>query len=82
MHYYTWAFVLFVATILAVSIILLLTNKTESHEPYKMGNFGRVVCLLAIAVVALNAIATFVECGPYQCPDNPVSYWLLNQGAS
>ncbi len=41
------------------------TNKAESHEPYKMSNFDLIVCLLAIVVVALNAIATFVECGPY-----------------
>ncbi|AUI87654.1 disulfide bond formation protein B [Vibrio azureus] len=78
MHYYTWAFVLFVATIFAVSVILMMTNKEESSEPYQMNSFGRIVCLLAIAVVALNVINVFVECGPYQCPDNPVSYWLLN----
>jgi hypothetical protein len=70
--------VLFAATILAVAVILILTNKEPSQEAYKMSNLGRVACLLAIVVVALNAIATFVECGPYQCPDNPVSYWLLN----
>ena len=81
MHYYTWAFVLFTATIFAVAVILILTNKAESLEPYKMTNLGRIACLLAIVVVALNALATFVECGPYQCPDNPVSYWLFNQGA-
>lgn len=81
MHYYTWAFVLFAVTILGVAIILILTDKAESHESYNMTNFGRIACLLTIVVVALNAIATFVECGPYQCPDNPVSYWLLNQGA-
>jgi len=28
--------------------------------------------------VTMNAIATFAECGPLQCPDNPTSYWLFN----
>lgn len=78
MHYYTWAFVLFVATIFAVAVILMLTSKEESPEPYEMSNLGRITCLLAISVVALNVIGTFAECGPYQCPDNPESYWLFN----
>ncbi|EAS63337.1 inner (Transmembrane) protein [Photobacterium leiognathi lrivu.4.1] len=78
MHYYTWAFVLFAITIFGVAVILLLTNKDESHESYNITHFGRIVCVFAIVVVALNVIATFVECGPYQCPDNPVSYWLFN----
>ncbi|WP_154202298.1 disulfide bond formation protein B [Vibrio harveyi] len=78
MHYYTWAFALFVATIFAVAVILMLTSKEESPEPYQMSNLGRIACLLAISVVALNAIGTFAECGPYQCPDNPESYWLFN----
>ena len=80
MHYYTWALVLFAATIFFVAVILMLTNKAGSNESYNMTNFGRLVCVLTIVVVTLNVIATFVECGPYRCPDNPVSYWLFNQG--
>lgn len=78
MHYYTWAFVLFSATILAVAILLILWNEAWNAEPFEMSTIGRWVCLLAISVVALNMLSTFVECGPYQCPDNPVSYWLFN----
>ncbi|AXN30987.1 disulfide bond formation protein B [Vibrio coralliilyticus] len=78
MHYYTWAFVLFSATILAVAILLMLWNEAWNTEPFEMSKIGRFVCLLAISVVALNMLSTFVECGPYQCPDNPVSYWLFN----
>ncbi len=25
----------------------------------------------------INAIAVFLECGPYVCPEDPVSYLLL-----
>ena len=78
MHYYTWAFVLFVTTILVVAVILMLTNKGESSAPYEMTSLGGISCLLAISVVALNVIGTFAECGPYQCPDNPESYWMFN----
>ncbi|MBN3492155.1 disulfide bond formation protein B [Vibrio neptunius] len=78
MHYYTWAFVLFAATILAVAVLMMLWNQAWNNESYEMSKLGRVVCLLALSVVALNVISTFFECGPYQCPDDPVSYWLFS----
>jgi len=81
-HYYTWAFVIFVAIIFAVAVILMLTNKNQLPTSYKMTKFGRIVCMLSIAVVALNLISTFIECGPYQCADNPVSYWLFDRLAT
>lgn len=78
MHYYTWAFVIFAMTIAGVALLLVLWNKDWSDDHYQMSMFGRVVCILAIVAVAINVLSTFIECGPYQCPDNPVSYWLLD----
>ncbi|MBN3573516.1 disulfide bond formation protein B [Vibrio neptunius] len=78
MHYYAWAFVLFAATILAVAVLMMLWNQAWNNESYEMSKLGRLVCLLALSVVALNVISTFFECGPYQCPDDPVSYWLFS----
>ncbi|MGF1742247.1 disulfide bond formation protein B [Vibrio profundum] len=79
MHYYTWAFVLFGATVLGVAVLLMMwNNEWNKNDSYDMSTFGRFACLLAISVVALNLLSTFVECGPYQCPDNPISYWLIN----
>ncbi|RSD29755.1 disulfide bond formation protein B [Vibrio pectenicida] len=77
-HYYTWAFVLFAATILAVAILLMMWRQEWNSEPYTMSMLGRWVCLIALAVVALNILSTFAECGPYQCPDNPLNYWLFS----
>jgi hypothetical protein len=31
----------------------------------------------AIGLVALNAVTTFLQCGPLECPDNPVHYWAF-----
>ncbi|OEF29507.1 disulfide bond formation protein B [Vibrio rumoiensis] len=78
MHYYTWAFVLFMATIFAVAVLLTLWNDEWSDKGYQMTGIGRAVCVIAVVVVGLNFVSTFAECGPYQCPDNPVSYWLMN----
>lgn len=79
MHYYTWAFVLFMATIFAVGVLLALWNDSWSDKNYTMSKWSKGLCIASIIIVALNLITTFVECGPYQCPDNPVSYWLFNQ---
>ncbi|OBU16752.1 hypothetical protein AYY19_14960 [Photobacterium aquimaris] len=77
-HYYTWAFILFSLTIVGVAVLQLLWNKNWNNNDYKMNRFGKFVCLLAIFAVAVNVISTFIECGPYQCPDNPITYWLFN----
>ncbi|MCL1128028.1 disulfide bond formation protein B [Shewanella surugensis] len=75
-HYYTWAFILFITIILSVSILLIL-NDIDGNGNYVIGKFGRYVCLGAIAVIALNVVATFFECGPFQCPYDPINYWLF-----
>ena len=76
MHYYTWSFVIFTMAIAGVALLLLLWNKEWTSENYQMNKFGKFVCILAIVAVLINVISTFIECGPYLCPDNPVSYWL------
>ena len=77
-HYYTWAFIIFSLTIVGIAVLQLLWNKDCNNNDYKMNKFGKFVCLLAIFAVVVNVVSTFIECGPYQCPDNPITYWLFN----
>ena len=77
MHYYTWAFVIFMMAIVGVAVLLMLWNNRESTKNYQMNALGKFACVLAIVAVLINVLLTFVECGPYQCPDNPATYWLL-----
>jgi disulfide bond formation protein DsbB len=72
LHFYTWAFLLFGLAILASALLLLLDAKAVRAD-----RWGSLVAYAAIGVTAANAVTTFVECGPIECPDNPVSYWLL-----
>jgi disulfide bond formation protein DsbB len=78
MHYYTWAFILFGATILAVSILLMLWKEEWQTQTFEMTRFGHWACVLALISVGLNLLSTFVECGPFECPADPTSYWLFN----
>jgi len=76
-HLYTWAFLLFVATLLAAGVLLMLSRVPDKGSSVKMNLLERAVCWIAIVILALNVIATFLECGPLVCADNPVDYMLL-----
>ena len=82
-QFYTWAFVIFAMTVVGVAFLLLFWNRAldrgaNEHDKTRLAGPARFVCLLAIAVVLVNVGLTFVECGPFQCPDNPVSYWMFD----
>ena len=70
MHYYTWAFLVF-------------AYSTQYHKqkyiPFReQGGLAKVAIVAAMALVSMNVIVAFAECGPLQCPDNPTSYWLFD----
>jgi disulfide bond formation protein DsbB len=76
MHFYTWAFLLFGTTIFATAVLLVLERGSRA-EGRQGTAWASLVMLAAIGVTAANAITTLVECGPIECPDNPMTYWLL-----
>jgi len=77
LHLYSWAFVLFAATVFAVGVLLLLSRPVDAEVPVKTNALERFICWAAIAIAALNVVATFLECGPLVCADNPTDYVLL-----
>ncbi len=77
LHFYTWAFLLFGATIFGTAVILLLDDGKEMPDRPRTG-WASVAAIAAIGVTAANSITTLAECGPVECPDNPISYWLLS----
>lgn len=76
MHYYTWAFVIFGMTISGVALLLMLWNNDCKTKEHQMTTFGKGICIIAIITVLINVISTFLECGPYECPADPISYWF------
>ena len=80
-HYYTWAFIGFVAAIVLIAAMLLFDGQFEADEaqPVGPGAFARAAAWLVIALTALNVIATLLECGFAACPDDPVAYELLGR---
>lgn len=81
MHYYTWAFLVFSLIILGTAIIAAYSTQYHKQKfiPFReQSGIAKLAIVVAIALVAMNVLATFAECGPLQCPDNPTSYWLFN----
>ncbi|OBU16751.1 hypothetical protein AYY19_14955 [Photobacterium aquimaris] len=79
MHYYTWAFVIFVMTIIGVAVLLSLWRQPITTSNYHMKSIGNIACYLAVAVVIINIVSTFIMTGPHVTPADPHSYWLFDQ---
>lgn len=86
MHFYSWAVILFLAVIAGVALLLVLSGagrvehgRSESLTAARFRGGARLIAYLLIAVTLANAAATFVQCGPIECPDDPKSYWLLQR---
>jgi disulfide bond formation protein DsbB len=77
-HFYTWAFLCFAATILAVAVLLLFDQifTTPAVAP-QLGMFEMGAIGLLIVLTVLNAASAVLECGFAGCPANPVRYELL-----
>lgn len=82
-HYYTWAFIGFAAAMVLIGVVLLFDRQFEDGTkaaPAEFSGFARTAAWLVIALTALNVIATLLECGFDACPDDPVTYRLLERG--
>ena len=79
-HYYSWAFIGFAVAVVALAAMLLFDAQfKEGDEGQPVGGFVRAAVWLVLALTALNAISTLLECGFAACPDNPVTYDLLKR---
>jgi hypothetical protein len=82
-HYYTWAFVCFAVAIVLIAVIMLFDRQfKQSDDAPVLGVFEKAAVWLMIGITGVNVLGVFIECGPAVCPDNPVSYWLLQLGGS
>jgi disulfide bond formation protein DsbB len=76
LHLYTWSFIISMAFVIFNSLILsLMALKGERPTASKtLKIIQKVSFLLVGAIITINIISTFLECGFSQCPDNPTSY--------
>nr|WP_154324683.1 disulfide bond formation protein B [Pantoea sp. 201603H] len=78
LHFYTWALIASILIIIAVAIILIISDwhfSAITLPVFTMWN--KAVSLFFIVLLGANLAATVLECGSGQCADNPVRYLLL-----
>ena len=67
---YTWSFLVFACTVLAVALLLVLYDiKKESSDKAPMNELGSFALWLLFLIAIGNAIATYFQCGLGPCVD-------------
>lgn len=91
LHFYTWALIVYEAIILGTAIMLLFDRQFSNpgtagqmqsqNAPAKSlaATFGVAMIAVAALLALSNGVSTVLECAGGLCPDNPVSYMLLEK---
>lgn len=77
LHFYTWAFISFVMTIIFTAFMLLIDHK-NFLPPRKqlLGNLAIFVIFLFLILSLANTVSSVMVCKLGPCPDNPTQYLL------
>ena len=78
LHLYTWSFILFALVILGTAVLLARAEARGTGAWTLPAGVKHALAWAVIGLTALNAVTTFLQCGPIECPDNPVRYWALS----
>lgn len=77
LHFYTWAFILFVGVIFGASLMLFVAGHWERERRHAIPWLGRLAIGVFLLLALANVFSTTFECGAGACPDDPTSYeWL------
>ncbi|MFC7305803.1 disulfide bond formation protein B [Streptomyces monticola] len=83
LHMYVWAWILFMASVVAIGIVLTFAHLTADRTIPTSGAYwmaGRAVLWFIGAVIAVNLVAVFCEEGfNWFLPDDPKRYELFYQ---
>lgn len=83
LHYYTWAAICFFLILLGTAIMLMFdrqyTSDTSSNPRFGGNKLAKIAFFVLLALAALNAVSTLIECGPTICADPPTSYKLIDE---
>lgn len=79
MHLYTWALVVFLASILGIALFMALMKWSESlsDEIVSLNKIEKAVFGLFIILALANSVGAFLECGLEPCPDSPAKYKMI-----
>ncbi|RII14200.1 disulfide bond formation protein B [Streptomyces sp. YIM 130001] len=83
LHMYVWAWILFMASVVAIGVVMALAHRTAGSsipESAVYRTLGRVVLWFIGLVIAVNMVAVFFEEGfHWFLPDDPARYEFFYQ---
>lgn len=79
LHFYTWAFILFVGVIFGASLMLIFMPQSSSRARSTIPHLGTLAIGLFFSLAVANVIGTTLECGMGPCADDPTTYELLDR---
>lgn len=79
LHLYTWVFIFAVTIITATSVILGINRQYQLKESNANEKLVKVLFIAILALVLVNIISVFLQCGLLTCPDDPTGYRLLGK---
>lgn len=78
LHFYTWAFILFVGVIAGASLMLLVNGSWPRARGRAIPLLGHAAIGIFFLLAVANVLGTTFECGTGACPDDPTTYEWLN----
>lgn len=80
-HFYTWAFIVFSLVIFGTAIISAFSAQYGKSIDVQFKDqhwFCKLALGITILLVLGNAVSALLECGPGECPENPINYKLIH----
>jgi disulfide bond formation protein DsbB len=82
LHFYSWAFVIFVVMVLGTAVMLLFDRQFAvdakvEDSTNRLTVFSKVAFVLFGLLALGNGLSTVLECAGGLCPDSPTGYLLL-----
>jgi disulfide bond formation protein DsbB len=79
LHFYSWAFVIFMLIVLGTAVMLWFDGQFAGGEnaAKRLTGLSLVAFVLFMLLALGNGASTLLECAGGLCPDNPTDYLLL-----
>jgi disulfide bond formation protein DsbB len=80
LHFYSWAFFIFVVMVLGTAVMLLFDRQfaEDKHSADRLTMLAKIAFVLFGLLALGNGLSTVLECAGGLCPDSPTEYLLLH----
>lgn len=78
-HLYTWSYIIAMTIVCVTTLCLAIDRQYQgSNTITPLWRYTiHIIFMLIVAVLLINIVTVFLECGLQTCPDNPTYYKLI-----